>query len=270
MTRRQALFLSLGGLPLRASARTIRLPLRSRVEAFKGSGHWREVRVDQDFDLGRTALLICDMWNQHWCRGATERVEILTRTMEPFLQAARAAGVVIIHSPSDVMDFYKDTPQRRRAIEAPAAQPERSLQLPDPPLPIDDSGGGCDTGESSRKAWSRQHPALAIAPVDYITDRGSEVYNVLRQRGVENLLVMGVHTNMCVLNRSFAIKQMIKWGVRCVLVRDLTDAMYSPKDYPYVSHEQGTNLVIEHIEKHWCPTVTSAEVLGALKGRSNS
>ena len=75
---------------------------------------------------------------------------------------------------------------------------------------------------------------------------------------------MGVHTNMCVLNRSFAIKQMTDWGVPCVLVRDLTDAMYNPADEPHVSHEQGTELVIEHIEKYWAPTVSSQELLTAL------
>jgi hypothetical protein len=71
---------------------------------------------------------------------------------------------------------------------------------------------------------------------------------------------MGVHTNMCVLNRSFAIKQMTRWGIRCVLVRDLTDAMYNPKKRPNVTHEEGTELVIGHIEKWWCPTVLSSEL----------
>ncbi len=33
------------------------------------------------------------------------------------------------------------------------------------------------------------------------------------QQGVQHLLIMGVHTNMCVLNWSFAIKQMVRWGV---------------------------------------------------------
>ena len=75
---------------------------------------------------------------------------------------------------------------------------------------------------------------------------------------------MGVHTNMCVLNRTFAIKQMTKWGVRCVLVRDLTDSMYNPKDRPFVAHDRGTGLVIEHIEKYWAPTVLSADLVAAL------
>jgi hypothetical protein len=75
---------------------------------------------------------------------------------------------------------------------------------------------------------------------------------------------MGVHVNMCVLNRTFAIKKMTNWGIRCLLVRDLTDSMYDPKDRPYVSHDRGTELVVEHIEKYWCPTTTSGELTNAL------
>ena len=72
-----------------------------------------------------------------------------------------------------------------------------------------------------------------------------------------------MHTNMCILNRTFSIKQMVRWGVDIALVRDLTDAMYNPARPPYVSHEEGTRLVVEYIEKFWCPTVTSDEVLAA-------
>jgi hypothetical protein len=70
---------------------------------------------------------------------------------------------------------------------------------------------------------------------------------------------------MCILNRTFAIKQMTNWGISCVLVRDLTDAMYNPASRPYVSHAKGTELVIEHIEKYWCPTTLSGDLVDALK-----
>jgi hypothetical protein len=52
--------------------------------------------------------------------------------------------------------------------------------------------------------------------------------------------------------------------VRCVLIRDLTDAMYDPQDRPQVSHERGTELVVEYIERHWCPSTTSQVLLAAL------
>ena len=110
------------------------------------------------------------------------------------------------------MDFYKDSPQRKRILAVGKIDPPAPLGLPDPPLPIDDSDGGCDTPDKFYKAWTRENAALRIAPADVISDNGAEIYSFLRERGIHNLLVMGVHTNMCVLNRTFAIKQMTNWG----------------------------------------------------------
>ena len=71
---------------------------------------------------------------------------------------------------------------------------------------------------------------------------------------------MGVHTNMSVLGRSFGIRQMVRWGLSVALVRDLTDTMYNPAMPPYVSHDEGTRLVVEYIEKFWCPTILSSDL----------
>jgi nicotinamidase-related amidase len=242
----------------------MRLNFRTRVQAFKGTAEWQEAQLATTLPVARTAILICDMWDKHWCTGASRRVAVLAERMEPVVEAARAHGIQIIHSPSEVMDFYKDTPQRLRILAVPKLDPPGPAALSDPPLPIDDSGGGCDTSDKFYKAWTREISTIRIAPEDVISDNGAEIYSFLRARGIENLLVMGVHTNMCVLNRSFAIKQMTKWGERCALVRDLTDSMYNPGDRPFVAHDRGTELVIEHIEKYWAPTVLSGELVNAL------
>ena len=247
--------------PLCAGAAEITVDLRSRVEAFKGSGEWREVHLQQSVPVEKTAVLICDMWDKHWCRGATERVGGLVGKMAPFLDAARKRGIQIIHAPSETMDFYRDAPQRKRMLALPKFDPPAPLVLPDPPLPIDDKSGGCDTADQFYKAWTREHPGLRIDASDVVSDNGAEIYSFLHERGIRTLLVMGVHTNMCVLNRSFAIKRMTALGIRCILVRDLTDAMYNPQDPPRVSHDAGTQLVIEFIEKYWAPTTTSADLL---------
>jgi len=232
------------------------------VETFKGSGTWDEVIVKKEFPVAETAVLICDMWDKHWCEGATERVTRMAPIMNSVIKAARRNGAQIIHSPSDTMNFYADTPYRMRIVSVPLVAPPKPLDLPIPPsLPIDDSDGGCDTGEKEvYKAWTRQNPAIEITDPDVISDNGQEIYSFMQQGGIKNLIIMGVHTNMCVLNRSFGIKQMTKWGVRCVLVRDLTDTMYNPKKSPYVSHDEGTKLVVEHIEKYWCPSILSDDL----------
>jgi nicotinamidase-related amidase len=256
------LFLALG--PATVGAADITLNLRSRVEAFKGSGDWRAVQLQESLTVGKTAIVICDMWDKHWCTGATQRVNGLVKQMAPFVDAARNHGIQIIHAPSETMAFYENTPQRKRMLAIGKIEPPTLIALPDPPLPIDDKNGGCDTPDHFYKAWTREHQGIRIADSDVISDNGSEIYAFLRERGIGTLLLMGVHANMCILNRTFAIKKMSAAGIRCILVRDLTDAMYSPQDAPHVTHEAGTQLVIEHIEKHWCPTTTSTDLLHAF------
>jgi nicotinamidase-related amidase len=242
------------------------LILRKRIQPYGASDTWSEARFEQSLAPGRTAIIITDMWDKHWCRGATERVGQIALRMEPLLESARAAGILIIHAPSETMDFYAGSEGRRLAQTAPDVDPPQAAPLHDPPLPIDDSNGGCDTpGDTEHRAWSRETPLLTIARGDVISDRGTEIYNVLRQHGIDTVFYMGVHANMCILNRSFGIRQMARWGIHCILVRDLTDAMYEPSSRPYVSHAAGTELVIEFIEQHWAPTVTSVQVMRALR-----
>lgn len=216
-------------------------------------------------DPARTAVVVCDMWDDHWCKKAATRCGELAKAAEPVLVSCRKKGMTIIHCPSDTMAFYKDHPARKRMQAVKKAEPPRSKGMPNPPLPIDDSDGGCDDEKPAKqfRAWSRQHPAITIEKdKDYITDSGVEVISLMSEKKLDTVLVMGVHTNMCVLNRTFAVKQMVKWGKTVYLVRDLTDAMYNPRMPPMVSHEKGTALVIEHIELHWCPTIESKQLAG--------
>lgn len=244
---------------------TIVVPLRKSIELYAGSGRWVDVIVEQEFPIAETAILLCDMWDQHWCQGATERCGQLAVELNRMISIARDRGVQIIHSPSDTMGFYTDYPQRLRAQQAPAVQLPDPLDVPDCALPIDDSDGGCDTDDKPwYKAWTRQHPAIEIGEFDIISDNGDEIYHFLEQEGIRTILYTGVHTNMCVLGRSFAIRRMTRLGKQCVLVRDMTDAMYDPKDYPYVSHDEGTQLVVKYIEQNWCPTITSQELIKGL------
>jgi nicotinamidase-related amidase len=193
--------------------------------------------------------------------------------MNEVVAAARKKGALVIHCPSDTMDFYKDTPQRKLAQSAPPVAAKVPLQrwckldpAKEGKLPIDDSDGGCEEAAKNYKAWSRQHPAIEIADGDAVTD-SAEAYYLMRQRGVENVVVMGVHTNMCVLGRPFAVRQLVQQGLNVVLVRDMTDTMYNPAKAPFVSHFTGTDLVVEHIERHWCPSVTSADFVGGAEFR---
>src|SRR5258708_6707128 len=100
-----------------ADAADLTLHTRNREAAKTGTDVYVDVQHTVHWDLKKTAVLICDMWDHHWCEGASRRVGEMAPVMNEVVKAARKRGVFIIHAPSDTMDSYKDTPQRRRAQE---------------------------------------------------------------------------------------------------------------------------------------------------------
>lgn len=255
--------------------KSLTLHVRRQVETKPGSGRFDAVTEPVAWDPARTAIIVCDMWNQHWCKGATRRVAEMAPRMNEVLSAARQKGVLVIHCPSSTMKFYAGTPQRelaRRAAPVSAKIPLKTACNLDKSregrLPIDDKDGGCDCDPPCKQGspWTREIATLEIAPSDAITDSIEAVY-LMKQQQIQNVIVMGVHTNMCVLGRPFSIRQLVYQGLNVVLMRDMTDTMYNSRSAPFVSHFTGTDLVVEHIEKHWCPTIASTDFLGGREFR---
>lgn len=203
------------------------------------------------------------------------------------LSEARRRGATIIHAPSDCLAAYADHPARQRALAVPPSD-----QLPagirawcsripaeeQAAYPIDQSDGGGDDesrehaqweaklvalGRNPGTPWKSQSPLITIDPErDYLSDRGDEIWSILQQRGIERVILTGVHANMCILGRPFGLRQMVKNSRQVVFLRDLSDSMYNPERWPHVDHFTGHDLVISHIERFVCPTITSDQFLG--------
>jgi type 1 glutamine amidotransferase/nicotinamidase-related amidase len=251
------------------------LVTRSRAPLADDSGRLRVVQNKVEWNPKQAAIIICDMWNEHWCKGATERVAELAPYMNKVVSIARDKGVFIIHAPSGTVGAYADHPARKRAQDAPKA-----ANLPDgiekwcnwiddkekADYPIDQSDGGCDDQPTCKQGppwpWKSQVDTIEIRDEDAISDSGVEIWNLLEEQGIKNVILMGVHANMCVLGRPFGLRNMAKSGKNVVLMRDMTDTMYNSKMSPFVSHFTGTDLIVEHTEKYVCPTITSTVFTG--------
>lgn len=261
------------------------LPLSVTLQSRSAAGKAAQTR--EEWLPSRTAMIVCDMWDLHHCRNAVIREGEMAPRMNQVLEKARSQGVLIIHAPSGCMKPYEGTPARERARSAPQAArlPDKigewCKQIPAEGLavyPIDQSDGGEDDdpvehekwarelegkGVNPKAPWSRQIDVLRIdQEKDAISDSGIEIWNLLESRNIDNVILMGVHVNMCVAGRPFGLRQMAKNGRHVVLMRDLTDAMYNPQRWPFVSHQRGTELFIEHVEKRICPTITSDQFIG--------
>ena len=269
---------------------TLDLELRRQLE--DANGDFNVETRKESWQPTKTALIVCDTWDYHHCLNAVRRLEEFAPRLNGVVKNARERGITIIHAPSDCMKAYADHPARKRAIDAPKAayQPygigswcsvipaeERAV------YPIDQSDGGEDDdpkehaewaaklkemGRNPATPWLKQVDSIAIdADSDYITDRGNEVWNILESKGISNVILAGVHTNMCVLGRPFGLRQMVRNGKNTVLLRDMTDTMYNPKRWPFVNHFEGTRRIISHIEKFVCPTISSDQLIGGEEFR---
>ncbi len=250
------------------------LSLRARRRT-KDAGATEQVL---QWPVARSAVIICDMWDTHTCGMSAQRVAMMAPRMNQVVSTARSLGVMIIHAPSDTMKYYEGTPWRERMRSAPAAASPfpiiaRCPRVPEEEsdFPIDDSAGGCDDPVVKPETgppypWTRENPAIDIVGFDGVSESGQEIYNFCRQQGIDKIVLMGVHTNICILNRGFGARQMTRLGFEVVLARDLTDSMYDPRTRPFVSHARGTELVIEHIETMWCASILSEDLTRVVPG----
>ncbi len=275
-----ALLLALA-LPAFAADGPLSLTLQSRSPSGKVA------LVREQWQPARTAIIVCDMWDLHHCKNAVTREGEMAPRMNEVLERARKEGVLIIHAPSSCMKPYEGTPARERAKSAPPAArlPDKigewCKQIPaeeQAVYPIDQSDGGEDDDPAEHAKWAEELKAKGLNPrapwtkqldvlridqsKDAISDSGVEIWNLLEARNIDNVILVGVHTNMCVAGRPFGLRQMAKNGKHVVLMRDMTDTMYNPQRWPFVSHTRGTELFIQHVEKRICPTITSDQLVG--------
>ena len=77
-----------------------------------------------EWNASETAIIICDMWSDHPCKLAAQRVGEIAPRMNAAVTRARDHGAFIVHAPSGgVETFYADTPFRARMKDAPAVKP---------------------------------------------------------------------------------------------------------------------------------------------------
>jgi len=215
--------------------------------------------------------VVVDMWNQHWCQSATTRVGELAIPMNQTLAAARKLGIHIIFAPSDCTGYYANTPVRKNVLSLPNVTVPNGTAPTPPAMPLSTvTDGGCDVPSPQGSPWTHQIDTLTLTDSDFLItavegQAEQELANVLSAKSIKNLIYMGVHENMCIVGRPFALEKVVSWGwgpTNCAIMRELTDVMYTPKDSPYVSHAEGVKLQTEWIEKFLVSSVSMYDILG--------
>ena len=221
-----------------------------------------DVRVrTETVDARRVGVIAVDVWNHHWCKTATMRVDAFVPRIDQALAAARAMGMTVMLCPSDVVENYAGYPQREKVLALPKVTVPRLVDATCPPVP---DAGGCACGRercAGNYGWDGMHPGLRIGPEDWMPDTQAEVYAICQQRGLTHLLYVGFHTQVCLLGKPMGLRAMKTAGLQCVLARDMTDAHPGYDPSRGFTPDLNTEQVVEHFEKHLAPTIHLAEEL---------
>jgi nicotinamidase-related amidase len=188
-----------------------------------------------DLDWSTTALLIIDMQRDFMEPGGFGEtlgndVSQLARAVKPIaavLNAARDSGMLVVHTREGHLPDLSDAPPAKIDRGAP------SLRIGDPgPM-----GRILIRGEAGHDIIPALYPLDGEIVIDkpgkgafYATELG----DVLSQYGIENLLVCGVTTEVCV---NTTVREANDRGYRCVVLADCC-ASYFPE-----FHEMGLKMI---------------------------
>ncbi len=240
----------------RLGAAEIELTLQTR-DAATG----RIVLNQEKVDPKRVGVIAVDVWNFHWCKTATMRVDAIVPRMNKALDAARELGMTVMLCPSDVVDNYVGYPQREMIFALPKVVVPTVMNVTCPPVP---DAGGCACGRERcavNYGWDGMHPALRIADADLMPDTQAEVYSICKMYGLTHLIYVGFHTQVCLLGKPMGLKAMKSAGLNCVLARDMTDAHPGYDPSRNFTPDLNTEQVVEHFEKHLAPTISFQDEL---------
>ncbi len=221
-------------------------------------------RTSERVDPHRVGVIAVDVWNYHWCKTATMRVDALVPRIDRALDAARELGMTVMLCPSDVVDNYVGYPQREAVFALPKVDVPSLVDVTCPPVP---DAGGCACGRERcavNYGWDGMHPDLRIGPGDLMPDTQAEVYAICRKYALTHLIYVGFHTQVCLLGKPMGLKAMKSAGLICVLARDMTDAHPGYDPARGFTPDLNTEQVVEHFEKHLAPTINLHEELVKL------
>ena len=188
-----------------------------------------------DLDWSKAALVIIDMQRDFMEPGGFGEalgndVSQLARAVTPIgsvLAAAREMGLLVIHTREGHLPDLSDAPPAKVARGAP------SLRIGDP----GSMGRILIRGEPGHDIIAELYPVAGEVVIDkpgkgafYATELG----DTLKKHGIENLLVCGVTTEVCV---NTTVREANDRGYRCVVISDGC-ASYFPE-----FHEMGLKMI---------------------------
>lgn len=230
--------------------------------------NFQHVERELAIPVQQAAIVLVDVWSTHYIDSWLRRGEEITQTrIVPLLEAARGAGMTVIHGPSPAV--------AERYSPAPPAEPIDS-SAPAPDWPPADFRGVYRDGEFAAFGRNRE-PRLKAAHERYVTEldiaeiarplpgepvihNGAQMHELLAERQILHLFYVGFATNWCVILRDYGIIAMEGRGYNPILVRDATTGI---EFHDTAETLTATEIAIREIETKYAWSTTTQALIDA-------
>lgn len=237
------------------------LSFRKYQSFFVNTDELELVEKEKTFESSQVGVLVIGMWSGHQCLVADRILHELSPKVNSFLKVCRSKNMKVIFGSSSLTKLPKYAPLRKNMKGLSFAKlVDKGLCFP--PIPFDDSDGGVNEKNPNFKRDEVDlHPSIEVCDTDAMSDNSKEILNYLHHHNLKLLLVVGVHTNMCVLDRPYGIKNLARYGFPMAIVRDLTDPMVKPDGVKVKDRDDAKDKIVKFIEQYFCPSVDSRDLI---------
>ena len=193
-------------------------------------------------DLKETAFVLVDVWDfsrvsqkiRSSCGYTSffKRVEkVVSENIVPALKAARKVGMTIIHLPTEYAAIkYPQNKRLKKELNLPPKQisnswpPEDFTRKLSSELEENRYWKGIEEEDDKRRELTYIHTKVQPLENEYVIANSAEMNEVLKRQKILNLVYVGFATNMCVIDKPGAMREMGLKRYRTVLLRDCTTA----------------------------------------------
>ncbi|HTE16962.1 MAG TPA: isochorismatase family protein [Armatimonadota bacterium] len=197
------------------------------VESELGHGE-RRWRVPAE----QSALVLVDCWAEHFITSHQENSgRIMREVLKPAVEAARAAGVTVVHAPSPT--YVEAYPQwvayaSDRDLGLVPAEAQDDWPPPHFRRKEGEYAPFARLPEPKIREWGtdpsryRIFEELGPLPGDFVVKTGEQLHRLLKHRKLLHLFYAGFAANICMLYRDYGTRAMAQRGYNVVLLRDCT------------------------------------------------
>ena len=189
----------------------------------------------------------------------THRVmwRIVEKCIKPALEAARRAGIQVIHvQPESIASKY---PENRVSRVEDSDPPLEAI----PGYNVMRAEMTHGKGYMRWEGWSRLDICEPLKPLpgEPVIVTTEEMDLFCREQGIINLIYAGFATNLCILDSDAAMKPMRRLGYRCILLRECTLAV---EHHDTLDEMLNTRTAIRYIETWVGYTASLQDFLSGL------